>query len=120
VEASSEQDKKSTRKALLKQFKTAEEIGLFDEGDINFMGYSFLGELEKPEMAEVILWCNTILHPESANVYDSYGEVLATNGKMKESLTNYKKAVALASKNNDPQLELFKENLKKIEDKIKP
>ncbi len=118
--AANELDAKYAKKAVLNRFETAREIGLFNEEDINYMGYSFLGELEKPEMAEVILWCNTKLYPESANVYDSYAEALATKGDMKEALDNYKKAVELAMKNNDPQLELFKSNLKKVEDKIKP
>ncbi|KAA3633156.1 MAG: hypothetical protein DWQ02_13570, partial [Bacteroidetes bacterium] len=87
---------------------------------INYLGYTFMGQFEKPDAAEVVFWCNTKLFPESANVYDSYGEALAANGKMEKSLANYQKAVDIAKKNNDPQLELFKANLKKIADKIKP
>ncbi len=120
VETTGQEDKKSLKKSILKDFKSAVKLDLFDEGDINYLGYTFLGQLGKPETAEVVFWCNTKLYPESANVYDSYGEALAANGKMEKSLANYQKAVQIADKNNDPQLELFKANLKKAADKIKP
>ena len=80
---------------------------------INGMGYDYLLQQKKPEVAEAIFKANTILYPGSANVYDSYGEALAMNGKMKDSLHNYKKAVELAKENEDPNLEMFEDNLKK-------
>jgi hypothetical protein len=49
-----------------------------------------------PKVAEGIFRANTLLFPEVANVFDSYAEALATNGKMDEAAKNYQKAVDTA------------------------
>lgn len=116
----SEEKLKKYKKGVYKNLKKATEVGLFDEGDINMLGYSFLMEFSKPVQAEMIFKCNTKLFPESANVHDSYGEALAKNGKLKDAVKSYEKAVAVGEKNKDPQLELYKQNLKAVQDQIKP
>ncbi|MEO1257788.1 MAG: S41 family peptidase [Bacteroidota bacterium] len=108
-----------TDEKIINSIKKCHKVGLLDEGTINGMGYDFLLQHKKPKVAEVIFKTNTILFPQSANVYDSYGEALAMNGQMKASVHNYKKAVELAEANEDSNLELFKENLKKAEAKMK-
>ncbi|MCB9305855.1 MAG: hypothetical protein H6565_04610 [Lewinellaceae bacterium] len=85
--------------------------GCLMENNINDMGYEFLIMHQKPETAEVIFKCNARLFPESANVYDSYGEALLANGKAAEAVDNYRKAVELAEVNGGPNLEVFKANL---------
>ena len=49
----------------------------------------------------------------------SYGEALVANGKLEEALKIYQKAVEIAKAINDSNLNLFMENLKKVEDEIK-
>lgn len=105
--------------SVLNNLKQNCEAGLMNEQDINGLGYEYLMQHNKPQTAEHIFWCNTQLFPNSANVYDSYGEALAANGKMDESLKSYRKAVETGKTNRDPNLEMYEENLKKIEDKIK-
>ncbi|HRI62082.1 MAG TPA: S41 family peptidase, partial [Saprospiraceae bacterium] len=104
---------------ILASLKKTCEAGLLDEQDINALGYEYLMQHNNPQTAEVIFYCNTVLFPNSANTYDSYGEALATNGKLDEALKIYRKAVDTAKASNDQNLGLFEENLKKIEGEIK-
>lgn len=104
-------------KAVTESMRACVEDGLLSEGQINGMGYQYLMEMKEPQKAEVIFKANTILFPESANVHDSYGEALAMNGKLHEALKSYEKAVAVAKKNDDPNLDLFKENLDMVRKK---
>lgn len=109
----------SKEEAVLASLKNNCEAGLMDEQEINGLGYEYLMRHNKPKTAEHIFWCNTQLFPNSANVYDSYGEALAANDKMHEALKAYRKAVETGKANNDPNLNLFEKNLKKIEGKVK-
>ena len=109
----------SSDEKIITSIKKCHQAGLLGEGSINGMGYDYLMQYKKPKVAEVIFKTNTILFPGSANVYDSYAEALAMNGHMKASVLNYKKAVELATANEDPNLELFVKNLKKAEVKMK-
>ncbi len=109
---------KTSEDQIISSLKKCHTAGLLGEGAINSMGYDYLMKQKKPKTAEVIFKGNILLFPNSANVYDSYGEALAVNGKMKESLKNYQKAVETARATGNPNLQMFKENLKKIEAKI--
>lgn len=64
------------------------------EGDLNEWGYSFYqkNELEK---AVEIFQLNVLLHPESANAYDSLGDGYAKSGNKELAVKNYKKALEL-------------------------
>lgn len=104
---------------VLASLKKNYEAGLMDEPDINELGYEYLMRHNKPQTAEIIFWCNTRLFPNSANVYDSYGEALVANGKTDEALKAYRKAVETGKATNDPNLNMFEENLKKMEGEIK-
>jgi len=104
---------------LYESLKKCQEEGLVEEGMINNMGYDFLMNHKKPKVAEAIFKANTRLYSESANVYDSYAEALAMNGDLETSVENYKKAIAIAKTTNDPNLELFMDNLKKVKSKMK-
>lgn len=95
--------------------KKCNEAGVFHEDDINALGYDYLLRFQKPATAEVIFKGNTLLYPESPNVYDSYGEALLARGKKEEARKSYQKAVELAEIHKDPNLELFKKNLKALE-----
>ena len=104
----------TSEEGILNQLKACRNANLLHEGEINMLGYEYLGSLENPIAAEVIFKCNTLLYPASANTYDSYGEALAKNGKIKAALKNYQKAVKLAQANKDANLELYQANLEKI------
>ncbi|HLP96340.1 MAG TPA: S41 family peptidase [Saprospiraceae bacterium] len=100
---------------VLALFKACVDAGLMTEMDINMAGYDYLMGLDKPKTAELIFWCNTQLFPASANAFDSYGEALSINGSTKNAIKACQKAVELAEKSNDPNTELFRENLKRLE-----
>ncbi|SHI41157.1 S41 family peptidase [Aquimarina spongiae] len=107
---------KKDNKELIKQLEYLITSGILDEFEINGLGYSYLLRGQK-DTAIAIFNANTILFPDSANVYDSYAEALATNNQNDLALINYQKAVKTAAKNNDDQLELFQNNLKAFQEK---
>ncbi|MBU0475497.1 MAG: hypothetical protein KKF62_15215 [Bacteroidetes bacterium] len=81
---------------------------------INALGYQYLGKGEN----EKALWFfkyNIKLYPNSANVYDSCGEAMEKSGMKDLALENYKMAVKLGSLNNDGNLNIFKQNLERVE-----
>lgn len=88
--------------------------GFLDEGLINYLGYEYLKSFKKPLLAEAVLRANTLFFPASPNTYDSYGEALAENGKLKASIASYQKAVEVAKSQNDPGVEFYQENLNKV------
>lgn len=104
----------SSDEVMLKKFKKCVESGVIEEWEINVIGYNYLMEQNKPKTAEAIFKTNTILFPQSANVFDSYAETLAIKGDLKNSAANYQKAVELGKKNEDPQLQVYIENLAKV------
>lgn len=69
------------------------------ERDLNRWGYELLNE-EELEKALEIFKLNTLLFPNSANVYDSYGEALLLDGKHKEAREMYKKSLELNPDND--------------------
>lgn len=83
---------------------------------INNMGYSYL-ENKNINAAYVIFKSNMEIFPKSPNAHDSYAEVLALRNNKKGALKHYKQAVLLAEKQNDRQLEMYKNNLLKFETK---
>ena len=107
----------SSQKLVGKALSKCAEENLIGEDDINMMGYEYLMQLKKPDIAEAIFKSNTFLHPNSANVHDSYGEVLAMKGDLEQSIKYYEKAVKLAKKNDDGDLELFQKNLENVKKK---
>lgn len=92
---------------------------LFGEWDINNLGYDYLHNRNKPKLGLCILAANTTFFPESPNVYDSYGEALKVNGDLKGAVENYKKAVELAVKYDDKNIEQLKERLQKAQEEYK-
>lgn len=78
--------------------------GLFvDEGQLNGLGYRYLGKAGKlPEALAVLHW-NVELFPESGNVHDSYGEALVKNGDRAGALASYTKALELDPKNKNAE-----------------
>ena len=79
------------------------------EHDLNTLGYSFM-QTEELDQALAIFKVATILFPESANAYDSYGEALLAADKKAEGIEMYKKSIEL-----NPENEHAKEVLLKLE-----
>ena len=104
---------------VLASLKKCHTMDLLGEADINMLGYYFMQEIENTHAAEALLKGNTILFPESANVYDSYGEVLVANGKIEKAAKSFAKAVELAKANNDANAALFAENLARVKKQMK-
>ena len=112
-------DPGKSQEIILNSIKNCKEANLFDEMDINNLGYQYLMEYQKPKIAECILKTNTILYPNSANVFDSYAESLMINGDLEASIKNYQKAVDISTSNDDGNVEFYKKNLENVKQKLK-
>ncbi|NHN24059.1 S41 family peptidase [Flavobacterium jejuense] len=108
-----------TDNIILENLRKCKEVSLFDEGDINNLGYDYLITYKKNKIAESILKANTILYQNSANAFDSYAELLMINGNLEASIKNYQQAVNIAIANKDRNLELFQKNLEIAGQKLK-
>ena len=84
------------------------------EGAINAIGYQHLGKNEYESAIEVFKY-NIELYPKSANVYDSLGEAMEKSGRTDVAIENYKTAVKLGTKGNDRNLQVYKQNLERVE-----
>ena len=80
-----------------------------DEKEMNLLGYEFLFNDYKSQALEAFR-LNVLLFPDSFNVYDSYAEALAANGKKPEAILMYKKAISL-----NPNSEGSRKALKSLE-----
>jgi tetratricopeptide (TPR) repeat protein len=78
------------------------------ERGMNVLGYDLLHNGYTAESLEPFR-INVLLHPESANVYDSYAEALAANGRNEEAIAMYEKALQL-----DPAREPAKKALARL------
>jgi len=83
------------------------------EADLNMIGYRLMQSEEFDKAIEVFEY-NVKLYPESANVYDSLAEALEKTGKTKEAAENYKMAVKIGRKINDPNFKIYEENLARV------
>ncbi|MCQ9641618.1 beta-lactamase family protein [Chryseobacterium sp. WG14] len=70
------------------------------EDEINIWGYQFMGRNLKDKALQIFKF-NTILFPNSSNVYDSYGEILDVLGHKKEAIVSYKKSLLLNPANTN-------------------
>lgn len=77
-----------------------------DEMEINYMGYDFLGR-KIYKTAESLFKLNVENHPESYNVYDSYGDYFSAIGDKAKAIEQFKKALSL-KENPDTQKKLNK------------
>ncbi|XHR95185.1 hypothetical protein ACFJIV_00255 [Mucilaginibacter sp. UC70_90] len=102
---------KKLRTALLKQdFKNADAAvnGLkkkdvsfkLSENELNGWGYQLLSQKKQNEALSIFA-LNTILYPNSANAYDSYGEALELAGEKEKAVVSYKKSLQLNAGNKN-------------------
>lgn len=85
-------------KTVFKAIKNKHSSFQLEEAEVNSWGYQLIGENKKSEALQVFE-LNTYLFPNSWNVYDSYGETLASLGYRKEAVVNYKKSLQLNPEN---------------------
>ena len=83
------------------------------EGPLNNLGYQLLGQ-KKVDEAIAVFQRNVALYPYSANVYDSLGDGLQAAGKLDLATQSVQKAVEVGTQTNDPNLDPFKQHLKKL------
>jgi len=83
---------------------------------INALGYRKLQD-EDFEKAIATFKVNVKRYPRSANVYDSLGEALESNGNSEEAAQNYQKAIDLGEKSGDANLPVYKTNLERVSKK---
>jgi len=81
---------------------------------INLIGYQLLAKNEIEKAIEIFKY-NAELFPTSANVYDSLGDSQEKAGMKDLAAENYKMAVKLGAENNDINLEIFKQNLERVQ-----
>lgn len=70
------------------------------EDEVNSFGYELMNA-SKNEEALAIFKLNTVLYPNSANTFDSYGECLLKLNHKQEGLKAYKKSLDLNPKNDN-------------------
>lgn len=83
---------------------------------LNIIGYRLMQNGHIDKAIEVFKY-NVKLYPNSANVYDSLAEALENSGKTKEAAKNYRIAVKIGRKNDDPNLTIYQRNLARVETK---
>lgn len=90
---------------LLGYFRSDDSYYL-SEGEMNAFGLEFMRD-GLGDLALEALKVNTVLFPESFNVYDSYGEVLLKSGYRREAEIMYRRSVEL-NPSNDAGEEVLK------------
>jgi len=83
------------------------------EGFLNNLGYEFLNIRDLEEALKIFAH-NIKLYPNSANVYDSYGEALERDGQLEKALENYQIAYARGKENSDPNENIYKQNYERV------
>jgi len=87
----------------------------FNERTINNIAYQQLRNPDNLALALLTFKYNTLQYPQSANAFDSYGEALLKQGKLKQAEQQFLKAIELASSANDSStLKNSEKNLEKI------
>jgi predicted alpha/beta superfamily hydrolase len=81
---------------------------------MNQLAYQLLLGGGKNEDAIAAFKSNVKRYPSSANVYDSLAEAYEKTGKLDLAKPNYERAVQLGTKNNDPNLPLYRKNFERV------
>jgi 3-oxoadipate enol-lactonase len=89
--------------------KSEPDIIMFDEIEMNALGYQFLQNGKIKDAIELFK-LNTVAYPKSGNVYDSLGEAYFKDGQKELAIKNYEKSLEL-----NPDNENAKKILKQIE-----
>ncbi len=82
-----------------------------DEAQVNALGYQLMG-IGKTDEALKVFEKNTIDHPGSWNVWDSFAEGLLTNGDKLKAKQLYEKALSMAPENQKDRIKGIISNIK--------
>lgn len=77
------------------------------EAEVNGWGYSLVGQKRTADALEIFR-LNVSLYPQSANTYDSLGEIYAELGKTELAIKNYEQSLKLDSQNKNAEEQLKK------------
>jgi tetratricopeptide (TPR) repeat protein len=99
---------------LNEKYDYSEEI---PEATLNIVGYRLMQNEQIDKALEVFEY-NVELYPNSANVYDSFAEALEKSGMKKEAAENYKIALTIGKKMNDPNLDIYEKNLARVQQEL--
>jgi CubicO group peptidase (beta-lactamase class C family) len=94
---------------IFNELKTDSTHYYVSENEMNWLGYDFLFNAKQKQYSLETFKINTLLFPNSFNVYDSYAEALNANGKREEAIIMYQKSIAM-----NPDNKGGKEMLKRI------
>jgi tetratricopeptide (TPR) repeat protein len=83
---------------------------------LNIIGYRLMQNGHIDKAIEAFKY-NVELYPNSANVFDSFAEALENSGRTKEAAKNYRIAVEIGKKSDDPNLMIYQRNLARVENK---
>ena len=83
---------------LMGRFPSAD---LFEEEELNWLGYHFLFWWDRPQEALAVFKLNTELFPESANAFDSLGEAYLIIGEKEKAIESYRKSLKLNPENKN-------------------
>lgn len=96
--------KESGLDAAIKRYKelfsARSDQYLFDESELNELGYSFLRNNKTAEAIEIFK-LNVWSYPGGYNTYDSLGEAYLTAGNTQLAILNYEKSLSLNPKNTN-------------------
>ena len=84
---------------------------------LNTAGYIALNENNIVEAIKILSY-NTELYPNSANVYDSLGDAYERKGDFETAAKYYSLAVGKGQATMDHNLRIYRENLKKAQEKL--
>ncbi len=87
---------------------------LMPEQLMNSIGYALMGDGKMDEAIKAFK-INVERFPGSANVYDSLAEAYEKSGKLELARPNYEKAIQIGTKNNDPNLPIYKTNFERVD-----
>ena len=85
------------------------------ESEMNQLGYGILQVLKNPKFAVWVFQQNADLYPESANVYDSLGDGLLAKGDTTAAMSQFRRAIDVATRTKHGVLEESKRKLKELE-----
>jgi hypothetical protein len=88
------------------------------EAALNAAAYYFMLQANDIKAAKTIFEKNIELYPASANVYDSYGELLERENQLKLAVINYEKAYNIARATKHQYTEVYKTNYERVKNII--
>lgn len=102
-------DKKGYGNAIAEVKKLQKKDSDFElsEREVNNWGYKLLAQ-KRPADALEIFKLNVYLYPQSANAFDSLGEIFAELGNTKLAIKNYAKSLKLNPENKNAEIQLGK------------